>query len=181
MAYSTMINGTSGAKLSWQQSVQHRTLNSRQTQRDRHLNLALAGDPVEPAYEANRAPLLQWSRVLQRGVFPLSELRIAVQHFQKKLSTRRHMWASITGPITALIATLKRIQWRLIGAHMVVDHYDERHDLRSTTTKKLKKLLDEATNTAMWRKHSKGTNAEAMFLEGANTKPLQNAPHSPRS
>ena len=169
MKYGTIINGTSGTKLSWQQSIQHRTLNSRNTQRSRHLNLAVAGDPVEPAYEANRAPVLQWARIIARRTFPLASLRLAVQHFQRGLAEKRHMWAHITGPITALIATLKRVKWRLLGAHMMIDHNDLIHDLRHTPTAHLKKLIDEATNISLWKKHAKGTADEASFQEGASS------------
>ena len=169
IGYSAMILGTSTTRLAWHQTLMHRTLSATNTQRSKHLSLAIAGPLVEPAYGANSAAPMQWARMLHRKAFDLSELRRAMQFHQRVMSVTRFPWANVTGSITALLATLQRIGWKVIGAHLYKDHNGQFIDARSTPWRTLHDRLDEATNIWLWARHTKGTMAEAMFAKGGSS------------
>ena len=169
LRYGGMINGTSGSRISWHQSLLYRTLTSRNTQRSRHLSLAIEGSPIEPSYDANRAPIVQWAKLLHQKVYELSGLRRTILFYQRKLKGVRRPWTAISGPIPALLATLARIKWRIIGAHLAVTHTGEKLDLRKCTWKRLASLVDEATNAQLWTKYSSGTHEACLFAAGASS------------
>ena len=169
LAYSGMILGTSGSRLSWHQTLLYRTLTASNTQRSRHLALSVAGIMVEPAYGANTAPLLQWARTVYRSLFDLTALRHAMHFYQLRMAKSRHPWAAVTGTITAVLATLRRIGWTIVGAHLLKDAHGCYHDVRVIPIRSLKKLIDDATNCWLWRKHTKGTPCEQAFADGASS------------
>ena len=169
LAYSGMILGTSGARLSWHQTLLYRTLTATNTQRSRHLALSVAGAMVEPAYGANTAPLIQWARTIHRPFFDLTAMRHAVHFYQVRMGKTKHPWAAITGTITAVLATLRRIGWSIIGAHLFKDAHGCYHDTRLIPIRTLKKLIDDATNCWLWKRHTKGTTWELAFADGASS------------
>ena len=169
LAYSSMVLGTSGSRLSWHQTLLYRTLTATNTQRSRHLSLAVAGKLVEPAYGANTAPLLQWARTVYHSLFDLTSLRLAVYFYQVKMNRTVRPWAAVTGTISAVLATLKRIGWTIVGAHLLKDAAGVYHDTRKTPIRTLKTLIDDATNRWLWRRHAKGTAGEAVFVDGASS------------
>ena len=173
IGYSTMVLGTSTTRLAWHQTLMHRTLTSTNTQRNKHLSLSVAGQLVEPAYGANSAPPMQWARTVHKRVFDLSELRKSVQFYQQRMKLTMYPWAIVTGTITALLATLQRIGWSIVGAHLYKDHNGEYMDARSTPWRTLQAKLDEATNIWLWQRHTKGSTAAAMFAKGASSEIVQ--------
>ena len=173
IGHAAKVLGTSGTRLSWHQTLMHRTLNATNTNRTRHLNLSVAGPQVEPAFGANSAPILQWAQMLHQKLFPLRDLRNAVLFHQRKLDNAHSKWALVTGTVTALLATLDRLSWKLIGAHLVKNHLGVYIDLRTTAWTSLKTSIDERTNEWLWTNHSKGTTAAAMFAKGASSKIIQ--------
>ena len=60
------------------------------------------------------------------GWFTLTEVGTAIQLAREKLKcSKRSLWAGVTGPATALVATLDRIGWKWIDGDCVAD--DLRH------------------------------------------------------
>ena len=173
IGFSQMVLGTSGARLAWHQTIIHRTLTATNTQRSKHLNLSVAGEHVEPAYNANRAPPMQWARMVHKKVFSLRDLRLAVQHYQHAMKVAKHPWAIVTGTITALLATLQRIGWTMVGAHLFKDTKGHFIDIRTTPWRTLQAAIDNDTNVCLWKKHTKGTTAEGTFAQGASSAIVQ--------
>ena len=173
IGHAAKVLGTSGTRLSWHQTLMHRTINATNTNRSRFLNLTVAGSQVEPAYGANSAPILAWARMLHQELFPLKDLRGAMQFYQRKLAPLHSKWAQVTGTITALLATLDRLGWTIIGAHLLKSHLGTYHDLRLTPWAALKTMIDKRTNEWLWSKHTSGTPMHDMFSKGASTKIVQ--------
>ena len=175
MAYGDLVYGTSETRLQFQRMIQHRTLMSRDSQRSMHLNLQVAGKQVDRAYHANSAPILHWARVVRDAGDKLPDLRAATRFFYIKLRESNSIWNSVTGPISGLLATLNRLRWRMIGAHLIRLPDDQYIDLRIIPVPKLNRMIDAATESYIWRKHTcKDPDANATFNNGASSSAVRN-------
>ena len=170
MAYGDLVYGTSETRLHFQRVIQHRTLLTRESQRSMHLNLHVAGKAVERAYHANSAPILAWAEVVASEKISNEDLRHSATFYQEKLRRSKSVWNSVTGPTSGLHATLARLKWKLIGAHLLKLCDGTFLDLRTCPTTKLNKLIDEATEKYLWRRHNKADpTAQVEFESGANS------------
>ena len=77
---------------------------------------------ADPAFDAHTGPIKYWAIAFWEGWFPSEEMDAAFNMARTKLNSKgRSVWARVTGPATALVATLKRIQWTWVGDHALKD------------------------------------------------------------
>ena len=79
---------------------------------------------LDPAFEAHAAPVLFWATAVWCCWFTRLQLEKAFQHASLKLATREETscWSIVTGPATALLASLRRIGWVMPNAFELIDN-----------------------------------------------------------
>ena len=69
---------------------------------------------LDPAFEAHTAPVKLWAMAWWERWFPREEIDVAFQVANLKLAAgRASLWSKVTGPVTAMLASLRRLGWRL--------------------------------------------------------------------
>ena len=70
---------------------------------------------LDPAFDAHVLPLSYWATAWWQRWRPAGALSEALKKAQRKLSgPNRTMWARVTGPTTAVVATARRLGWAFI-------------------------------------------------------------------
>jgi hypothetical protein len=75
------------------------------------LDLAVRDGHTDPAYELNKAPLVQWARGAWRQSVPLGWMYRAFSAAQRAAGATRHAWTAVIGPAGATLATLEKLGW----------------------------------------------------------------------
>ncbi len=90
---------------------------------------------LDPAFEAHAAPLLLWTMAIWEGWFTREQLARAFTQASFKLSKKEgeSCWNLVTGPATALLASLARINWTMPSAFEAVDDHGTTWDLVETS------------------------------------------------
>ena len=95
--------------------------------------LDAGGRSLDPAFAAHATPVKHWGMAIWQKWVALPELTAAFDQAHAKLSeVRAHgqkVWAAVTGPAAALIATVWRLGWTCDSAHIFRDDTGAHFDL----------------------------------------------------
>ena len=81
-----------------------------------------ASGKLDPAFDAHTGPFKSWALTVWSEWFPTDVLQFAIDKAKLKLqSAKGSMWAVAAGPVTAFIATAKRITWTINSATTATD------------------------------------------------------------
>ena len=69
---------------------------------------------ADPAFDAHTMPITEWARAVWEERLPRKCLQALAANAQKKLSKARCVWAAVTGPGTAFVATCARLRWTIV-------------------------------------------------------------------
>ena len=123
--YSVETTGISDTALNTARSVVSVAGNANTGGRQPDLALAIsdgANRTLDPAFEAHAKPIKYWALAHWEEWIPLERLTKMKNNAIAKLETAtRSVWSKVTGPTTALIATLKRIRWKWASDTVVID------------------------------------------------------------
>ena len=85
---------------------------------------------LDPAFAVHAFPLHAWAREIWDSPQVLSAMTVAFNQAKKKLEDANNVWSKVTGPITALIATLWRLGWTMMSCTSFRDDIGRVLDLR---------------------------------------------------
>ena len=75
----------------------------------------VAGNKIDPAFEAHVQPIAAFATALWDGWVDREHLQNAIVLAVRKLASAQGTnWQSVTGPITATVATMHRLKWHFI-------------------------------------------------------------------
>ena len=88
------------------------------------------GGTADPAFDAHTLPLKAWSLAHWQSWQPVGALDSAFRHAAATLQTAvRTPWDKVTGPVSALIATVWRLGWTVISPHSFLDDRNRHIDV----------------------------------------------------
>ena len=100
---------------------------------------------LDPAFEAHVAPLKSWATAWWERWFSVEDLEMAFHIASMKLAASAgSVWARVTGPVTAMLASLQRLGWHLPRAR----------NARGDRGKQWDFILDSPEATAEAARHS---------------------------
>ena len=84
---------------------------------------------LDPAFQAHSAPVQHWAVAIYDAWFPLQVISLTFEAARAKLQDAKgSLWCLVTGPATAVIATVRRIGWSFVNAHALCNdmgaHFD---------------------------------------------------------
>ena len=135
------------------------------------IDLALLGDQVDPAYRCNRDPILMWLQGLWDHRLPRAWMQTAFLRATHDMAKCKRPWQVVKGPAGAVVATLRRIGWRVISPVKWETHVGVVHVCK-TCPKSIAKLVDQATEMWLWREVAGKNPTFDGFASGALMKPI---------
>ena len=114
MLYGAHITGVSNSMLCHQR--QAAAANSSAPGQGKQVELVLwladaGGTRTDPAFAAHELPLGFLARAILERWLPIEQIVEAIAAAEESLDAAVSAWNSVTGPFTAAIATLRRLQW----------------------------------------------------------------------
>ena len=115
-----------------------------------HLMDGVAGT-LDPAFEAHASLLLLWAMAIWEGWFSREQLAKAFSQASLKLAKREGLscWSLVTGPATALLASMARIGWLMPNAFEVIDDQGIAWNLLETSPGAMAAVVRDAVRR--WR------------------------------
>ncbi len=109
------------------------------------------GRRLDPAFEANAAPVLAWCEAVWMKWFPEKLMRKMMARAVVRLAGARRLWMRVCGPAAAAAATAARVGWEFRDAFTVVTDEGDVIDIQLGPPAEVRKLLDAATVRWRWR------------------------------
>ncbi len=107
---------------------------------------------LDPAFDANVAPVLAWAEAVWSGLCPMSLLQVATSRAAAALTRARHPWSAVRGPAGALLATAARLGWQVVDASTLITDAGRRIDLHSDPPVVVKAEVIAAVTRWRWRR-----------------------------
>lgn len=101
--------------------------------KDPNLVLYLLDGPMgtlDPAFDAHVLPMQRYATAVWQSWQPLQHLQSAFRDAQAKLLSKGFKWACVSGPIAALIMSLRRLEWVTSSPTLFSDDIGQVFDLR---------------------------------------------------
>ena len=77
---------------------------------------------ADPAFEAHAGPMKYWALAFWESWFTDTEMVNALADARHKLNVKgKSVWARVTGPATAIVATMMRLKWKWADDRTVQD------------------------------------------------------------
>ena len=73
-----------------------------------------AGGSADLAFDAHILPIVGWSRAVWNQQLPRKSLRMLAANSLLRLAEAQNVWASVSGPGTAMVPPWTRIGWTVI-------------------------------------------------------------------
>ena len=110
------------------------------------LTLDAAGGTMDPAFEANAACIHAWASAWWDKWVPDQQLTAAFDAASRSTKTT---WNSVTGPVAALLASLRRIGWSMTSATTLVDDLGEELHVNKDSPEAFRRAANRSTRR--WR------------------------------
>ena len=123
----------------------------------RNPNLALLAidgtcGKLDPAFAAHAGPVLHWAKATWDSWFPARQMEDAFIRATAKLAgARGTVWNVVTGPVTALIASTRRLGWAFDGPWRLRTDVGHIVDLRADSPAAAAAHVGEAVRRWRWR------------------------------
>ena len=89
----------------------------------------VAGTRLDPAFDAHALPIQYYSLAWWEHWTDLDELRLLFRQAWYKLAAAQWKWNGVTGPLSAAIATARRLEWNFTAPHLLSTDIGEELDL----------------------------------------------------
>jgi hypothetical protein len=119
-----------------------------------------ASGTMDPAFEGNAACILAWATAWWESWIPEQQLTEA---FNAVSAAAKNKWGSVVGPTAALLATLRRIGWRMTDAKTFVDDIGEIHQVNRDSPEAIRRAANRSTRR--WRLSKVGTDRPGFIPE----------------
>jgi len=146
--YANSVTGLPPSQLLKMRRLARQGGSLRSAGRNLTLDLLMVGPKHDPAYKANRDPIIAWHKALWDQRIPRPWQAVAFSYAIKL--PRKRTWSHVRGPSGAVVATLRRIGWEPRSVNRWVTHRGP-INLLEVCPASLSKLVDEATTAWLFR------------------------------
>ena len=107
---------------------------------------------LDPAFAAHAGPIIHWARAVWDTWFPACQMENAFIGATAKLGgARGTLWSVVAGPVTALVATVRRLGWSFDGPWRILTDVGTLIDLRADSPAAAAVQVHEGVRRWRWR------------------------------
>ena len=110
-----------------------------------------AGGGADPAFDAHIMPIVEWAKAVWHERLPRKSLQVLAAKAFAKLAKAKNVWAAVTGPGAAFVATCARLKWTVIDGLSIRTDDGFHLDLTLDPPAAVKKQVIMAVERWRWR------------------------------